>query len=105
LEDKEFFEKMDEKKLREGEEERDMEEKYQQLKRDYANLKLKVHDMETEIHKSGRKEGMYRSKLAELELNYDESLHSVSSFLIYSSLTGSTSIRPRFTSKMRKSQG
>lgn len=52
LEDKEFFEKQAEI----NPDERELEEKYTQLKRDYGSLKLKVQELETEITKKEKKE-------------------------------------------------
>lgn len=79
LEDKEFFETMDKKrKEEEKDEDMDFESKYSQLKRDFAHVQLQRSETEAELNKASRKEMVIRSKLAELELNYDESMHSVS---------------------------
>ena len=94
INDREDFETKEEPKLDEIDEDKDLEEKFKKAKRENLQMKLRQFELEVELDKYARKEGVYKSKIAELDLNHDELLRQVSK-LMHSSVVKSAITRTR----------
>ena len=82
IDDWEEFETKEEPKPDEIDEDKDLEEKFKKAKWENAKLKLRAFELEIELNKHARKEGVYKSKIAELDLNHDELMRMVSLFIV-----------------------
>ena len=84
LDDRKFFEWVEKEQLDPTEHQEQIRDKYDEILSENSDLKSQVADMEHELAQKVRKEQVFKTKLKELDLNYDESLHSVSELtLVY----------------------